>query len=107
MLSLFKVIDILLGFLDTMMGIYGIFSLLIFFNILNPYGRITSMIWLNLQGLFEPMLKVIRRYVPAYRGFDWSFMVLYLLIVFTRSMLREYGPLGGALGGHALMGMPQ
>lgn len=97
MVSFFYVIDVLLGFLETMMGIYGIFSLLLFFGVLNPYGRIASMIWMNLQGLFEPMLKYIRRYVPAYRGFDWSFMVLYLLIIFVRMLLREYGPLSHAV----------
>ncbi len=93
MLSFFYVIDILLGFLETMMVVYGLFSLLLFFGILNPYGRIVGLIWMNLQGLFDPMLKYIRRYVPAYRGFDWSFMVLYLVIIFARMLLREYGPL--------------
>lgn len=93
MVSFFYVIDILLGFLETMMAVYGIFSLLLFFGVLNPYGRIAGMIWMNLQGLFDPMLKYIRRYVPAYRGFDWSFMVLYLAIIFVRMLLREYGPL--------------
>lgn len=96
MVSFFYVIDILLGFLETMMAIYGIMSLLIFFGVLNAYGRITGMIWQNLQGLFEPLMQPIRRYIPPYRGFDWSFLVLYLLIIFARSLLREYGPLGAA-----------
>jgi YggT family protein len=93
MISLFNVIDVLLGFLETMMAVYGIFSLLLFFGVLNPHGRIAGMLWQNLQGLFEPMLQYLRRFVPPYRGFDWSFMVLYLLIIFVRSLLREYGPL--------------
>jgi YggT family protein len=104
MYSFFYVIDILLHFLEVMMVIYGIVSFLVFFGILKPHGRITSMIWLNMQGLFEPMLKPIRRYVPAYRGFDWSFLILYLLIIFVRMLLREYGPLG-----HTVLagGLPQ
>lgn len=103
MVSLFYVTDLLLGFLENMMAFYGLFSLLVFFNILNPYGRIVSMIWVNLQGLFEPLLRPLRRFIPAYRGFDWSFLILYLLIVFVRSLLREYGPLGG----HMMVGVPQ
>lgn len=75
------------------MAIYGLFSLLLFFGVLSPYGRIAGMIWQNMQGLFEPMLQPIRKIIPPYRGFDWSFLALYLLIVLTRSLLREYGPL--------------
>ncbi len=93
MASLFLVIDLFLGFVQFMMAVYGIMSLLIFFNIINPYGRIVGMIWQNLSGLLEPMLRPIRRVIPSLRGFDWSFLVLYLLIVFVRSLLREYGPL--------------
>ena len=44
------------------------------------HGRIAGMLWQNLQGLFEPMLQYLRRFIPPYRGFDWSVMVLYLLI---------------------------
>lgn len=93
MLSIINVIDIFLGFLETMMAIYGLFSLLLFFGVLSPYGRIAGAIWQNMNGLFEPMLEPIRKVIPAYRGFDWSFMILYLLVVLIRSLLREYGPL--------------
>lgn len=84
----------LLGFLEFMMVAYGIVSLLVFFGILKPYGRITSLIWMNMQGLFEPLLRPIRRFAPPLRGFDWSFLILYLVIILVRSLLREYGPLG-------------
>ncbi len=94
MYSIFYVIDMFLGFLEFMMVIYGIFSLLIAFNLISPYGRIAGAIWSNMVGLFEPMLKPIRRVVPPMGNFDWSFLVLYLLIVLIRMLLREYGPLG-------------
>ncbi len=97
MYSLFYVTDILLGFLETMMVIYAIFSLLVFFGVLKPYGRITSLVWGTLQTMFEPLLRPIRRYLPPMGGFDWSFLVFYLLIVLVRSLLREYGPLGQAV----------
>lgn len=94
MYSLFTITDIFLGFLEFMMAVYAIFSLLVFFGVLKPHGRITSLIWLNLQGLFEPLLRPIRRFVPITGGFDWSFLVLYLAIILVRMLLREYGPLG-------------
>jgi YggT family protein len=94
--SIFYVTDLLLGFLEFMMGVYGIVSLLVFFGVLKPYGRFTQMIWTNLQGLFEPLLRPIRRYVPPINGFDWSFLILYFGIILVRSLLREYGPLGHA-----------
>lgn len=87
MYSFLSVLDMLLGFLQTMMAIYGIFSLLVFFGVLKPYGRIMQLVWLNMQGLFEPMLAPIRKFVPAFRGFDWSFLVLYLLISFLRMVI--------------------
>jgi YggT family protein len=92
--SLFLVTDILLGFFEFMMVVYGIVSLLVFFGVLKPYGRFTQMVWMNLQGLFEPLLRPIRRFVPPVSGFDWSFLILYLGIILIRSLLREYGPLG-------------
>lgn len=92
--SIMYVFDIFLGFLEFMMGIYAILSLLIFFRVLNPYGRIVGMVWTNVVGLFEPLMQPIRRLLPPYRGFDWSFLVLYLFIVLTRSVLREYGLVG-------------
>lgn len=95
--SVMYVLDIFLGFLEFMMSVYALISLLIFFRVLNPYGRIVGMVWQNMVGLFEPLMQPIRRLLPPYRGFDWSFLVLYLLIVLTRSLLREYsfvGPVG-------------
>lgn len=91
MRSFFYVIYVLLDFLQFMMLVYGVFSLLVFFGVLKPYGRITQLVWLNLQGLFEPILAPLRRFIPSYRGFDWSFLVLYLLVIFVQSLIREYG----------------
>ena len=102
MQSLFLVTDIFLGFLKTMMVIYGIMSLLVFFNVLNAHGRIVGMVWYNMNGLFDPLLRPIRRIVPSYNGFDWSFLILYLLIILVQSLLREYGPLGAHAAQSAL-----
>ncbi|HVY13005.1 MAG TPA: YggT family protein [Alphaproteobacteria bacterium] len=86
----FQIIDMLLGFIEFMMTVYGIVSLLVFFGVLNPYGRFTRMVWLNMQGLFEPMLRPIRRFVPSGGGFDWSFLILFLFIEFTRRVIHYY-----------------
>jgi YggT family protein len=91
MQSLLYVIHILLGFLEFMMMVYGVMSLLIFFRVLNAHGKIVGMIWYNITGIFEPLLAPIRRFVPAFRGFDWSFLILYLLIVFVHRLIFEYG----------------
>lgn len=91
MSAFFYVIYVLLDFLQFMMMLYGIVSLLVFFGVLKPYGRFTQLVWLNMQGLFEPLLAPLRRFIPPVRGFDWSFLVLYLLTVFTQRVIVDYG----------------
>ena len=90
--GIFYVIDMFLGFVEFMMVVYGIVSLLVYFGILKPYGRFTQMVWMNMQGLFEVFLRPIRRFVPATGGFDWSFMIFFLFIEFTRFIIHLYLP---------------
>jgi YggT family protein len=80
----------LLDFIEIMMIVYGIVSLLVYFGVLKPYGRITQFVWLNLQGMFEAMLRPIRRFVPATGGFDWSFLILFFFVDVSKRVLLYY-----------------
>ena len=70
--------------------IYIISHWLVAFNILNPYQPFVSRLMAFLSRLLEPMLSVIRKYIPPIAGVDISPIILILLFGFTKSVLYTY-----------------
>lgn len=93
MASLFLVFDIVLDLYMWVLIIAAIMSWLIAFNVVNPYNQFVHTVVDLTTRLTEPALRVIRRYLPRLSGLDLSPVVLILIIIFVRSLLREYGPL--------------
>jgi YggT family protein len=72
--------------------IYAILSWLIAFNVVNTYNQFVRTVNNTLAQIFEPMLRPIRRFVPALGGVDLSSFILIILIIalqYTISM--NYG----------------
>lgn len=93
MVSLFLLIDTILALYEWVLIIMAVLSWLIAFNVVNPYNRFVASVNDMLIRLTEPLLRIIRRYVPRISGLDLSALVLILVIMFIRSLMREYGPL--------------
>ncbi|MGE3769356.1 MAG: YggT family protein [Bdellovibrionales bacterium] len=93
MVSLFLVIDLVLNLYLWAIIIGAILSWLIAFNVINAGNQLVYTINDFLHRITEPALARIRRYVPMLQGIDLSPIVLILIVVFIRSLLREYGPL--------------
>lgn len=66
-----------------------IISWMINFEMLSTYNRSVMGIINAINGLTEPLVAPIRRYLPVVGGLDLSFIVLYLLTVFVRSFLQH------------------
>lgn len=93
MVSLFLLIDTILAIYQWVLIIVAILSWLIAFNVINPHNQFVTAVYDMLLRLTEPVLRVIRRYIPRVGGLDLSALVLILAVMFIRSLLREYGPL--------------
>jgi len=85
-----SVLVMLLDFFLQFMWVAAIFSLLVYFNVISLHAPVPRKIKNFLDGVLEPFLQPIRRVIPITNGFDWAFLVLYLLIVFIQRLLVEY-----------------
>jgi YggT family protein len=93
MVSLFLVIDLILQLYIWALIISAVLSWLIAFNVINPRNQFVFTVNDFLFRITEPAVARIRKYVPAVNGIDLSPIILIILVVFIRSLLREYGPL--------------
>ena len=72
--------------------IYIIATWLINFNIINTSNRIVYSIMVSLYRLCEPLLGVVRRYLPNLCNIDISPIIVYLGLWFIKNLLIEYWP---------------
>ena len=70
--------------------IYIIATWLINFNIINTSNRIVYSIMVSLYRLCEPLLGVVRRYLPNLGSIAISPVVLILALMFFRNLVFEY-----------------
>ncbi len=61
-----------------------VLSWLVAFNVINLQNQFVSSIYYSLNGIVEPMLNPIRRFLPDLGGIDISPIVLLLAISFLR-----------------------
>lgn len=83
--------------IDTVLEIYvwlliaqAILSWLVNFNVVNTRNRFVYVAGDFLYRITEPVLRPIRRVVPAIGGLDVSPVILILLISFIRISLARY-----------------
>jgi YggT family protein len=68
----------------------AIFSWLYAFNVVNTRNQFVSMVGETLYRLTEPVLRPIRRILPAMGGLDLSPVVLLLIIFVLQRMIQLY-----------------
>ncbi len=61
-----------------------VMSWLVAFNVINLQNQFVYSVYSTLNGIVEPMLKPIRRFIPNMGGIDISPIVLLLAISFLR-----------------------
>ena len=90
--SLLGLLIQIIGLYQFLLLIYIISTWLISFNIINTSNRLVYGIMDALYRLCEPILKLIRQYLPNLGSIDISPVVVYLLLWFVKSLLIEYWP---------------
>jgi YggT family protein len=71
--------------------IYVIISMLISFNVINYNNSLVSIIMDFLYRLTEPLLKIIRRFLPNLGAIDLSPVLLIIIIEATQYVMTKYG----------------
>ena len=71
--------------------IYVILSMLISFNIINTNNRIITIVMDFLFKLIEPLLRVIRNFIPNFGAIDVSPVILIIVIEAFQYIMTKYG----------------
>ena len=67
----------------------ALMSWLISFNVINIHNNMVRSIWNGLNGLVEPALRLIRRFLPDMGGVDISPIILIFVIWFVQMELTD------------------
>jgi YggT family protein len=87
MVRLIEFIDYVLGLYIIVIFAMAILSWLIAFNVVNTHNRAVYTIADVLYRLTEPALRPIRNLLPNLGGIDVSPIILFLIILFFRSVV--------------------
>ena len=72
--------------------IYIIATWLLNFNIINSSNRFVYSVMEVMYRLCEPSLSLVRKYIPNFGTIDISPIIVYLGLMFIKSLLIEYWP---------------
>jgi YggT family protein len=90
MLSLAVLIDMIIDIYTWIVIASAIMSWLVAFGVVNVRNRFISVVVDMLFRLTEPVLRPIRRILPAMGGLDLSPVVLLLIIFVLQRMIQLY-----------------
>ncbi len=71
--------------------IYVIVSMLVSFNVINYNNKFVSIVMDYLYKIIEPLLKIIRRFLPNLGVIDLSPVLLIILIEAVQFVMTKYG----------------
>lgn len=87
----------ILGFISLLLTLYiyviiayAIMSWLIAFNVINTRHPLVGATWQFLYAITEPALAPIRRMLPNLGGIDVSPIIVWLIIIFIKSVILPF-----------------
>ena len=89
MIALLQTISMILTLIWWVFLIMIIMSWLISFNVINTRNQFVASIWRVLNQVTEPILRPIRRIIPAVGGLDLSPLVVFVIIFFLQSFIAN------------------
>ncbi len=89
MYALADLINGIFSLLNMGLLIYIILGLLIQFNVVNLHNQLVSIIYKTLSAIFEPVLRLIRKYLPAINGLDLSPIILFFALRFFHTLIIQ------------------
>ena len=90
--SLLGLIIQIINLYQFILLIYIIATWLLNFNIINASNRFVFSVMEAMFRLCEPILKLVRKYIPNFGSIDISPVIVYLGLWFVKNLLIEYWP---------------
>ena len=90
--SLLGLIIQIINLYQFILFMYIVATWLLNFNIINSSNRFVYSVMEAMYKLCEPSLNLVRRYIPNFGTIDISQIVVYLGLMFIKSLLIEYWP---------------
>lgn len=88
-LTLFEIVGYLISIVVTLVIVQFVMSLLISFNVVNMHNNVVAAIWQAVNALLEPVLRPIRKIMPATGALDLSPMVLIIGLTILQIVLKN------------------
>ena len=89
MLSLLQIVDLLISVVKSIVIAQFVLYLLLAFNVVSMQSGFVASLWGGLNALLEPVLRPIRRVLPATGGMDFSPMALIVLLQIAQILLHN------------------
>ncbi len=86
---LIEVLLLVLYLFQWSLVVYILISLLVQFGVVNPYHSIINLIQNSLSQIHEPILNVLRRYIPIFGNLDLTPLIVFVVIHFISGILRN------------------
>ena len=86
---LIGVLLLVLNLFQWSLVVYILISLLVQFGVVNPYHSIINLIQNSLSQIHEPILNVLRRYIPIFGNLDLTPLIVFVVIHFISGILRN------------------
>ncbi|MXO86591.1 YggT family protein [Altererythrobacter aurantiacus] len=80
MIALISILNMIINVIVMLVIIQFVIGLLFAFNVINRSNEFLAQVFNSINALLEPLLKPIRRFLPATGSIDFSPLVLILLL---------------------------
>ena len=87
--TLIESISLLINVIVVAVIIQFVLSLLLAFNVVNRHNGLVDAIWTAINAILEPVLRPIRKIMPATGAIDFSPMVLIIVLQIVMIVLRN------------------
>ncbi len=86
---MFEIVGYLISIVVTVVIVQFVLSLLITFNVVNLHNNLVAALWQAVNAILEPLLRPIRRFMPATGALDLSPMVLIIGLTVVQIVLKN------------------
>ena len=86
---LIEVLLLVLYLFQWSLVVYILISLLVQFGVVNPYHSIINLVQNSLSQIHEPILNILRRYIPIFGNLDLTPLIVFVVIHFISGILRN------------------
>ena len=87
--TLIEILSLLINVIVVAVIIQFVLSLLLSFNVVNRHNGLVDAIWTAINAILEPVLRPIRKIMPATGAIDFSPMVLIILLQIVMIVLKN------------------